>query len=375
MKSCARLACPICGATGRVVPAGMQRATYRHLKKMSRGGTPIDWCCPDCPQRGITDFVDMDTNRHPKNNDATTLDEERRPEEPTIGEDTTPDDLPEDTDATTIDEERRPEEPVMDEDTTPDDLPEDTDATTIDEERRPEEPVMDEDTIPNDLPENNDATTIDEERRPEEPVMDEDTTPDDLPEDTDATTIDEERRPEEPAMDEDTTPDDLPENTDATTIDEERRPEEPVMDEDVIPDNLAEDRPMQFTIVEDETQRGKGRLHDSWGFRYTKKKDTKSGAYWVCSVRSAYGKCYATVIQRGDTFCMGRHPHTHEAPASTLLRTKIRVAVKRRAREEDSSGRQIAEEVIEDQRKPDSHSLLRPDVEARAANRERARER
>ena len=55
---------------------------------MIQGGTPIDWCCPDCPQRGITDFVDMDANRHPENNEATTIDEERRPEEPVMDEDT-----------------------------------------------------------------------------------------------------------------------------------------------------------------------------------------------------------------------------------------------------------------------------------------------
>ena len=79
-----------------------------------------------------------------------------------------------------------------------------------------------------------------------------------------------------------------------------------------IPDDLSEDRLAEFIIIEDGTQRGRRQLHDTQGFTNTKK-DTTVCAYLVCSVRSVYGKCHVTVIQWGDTFCMGQLLHIHTA--------------------------------------------------------------
>ena len=219
----------------RTCGTGMPRGTYRHLMKMSRDGAPFAWYCPECPQRGIADFVDMDDRQ------------------------TEPADIA--------------------------DQPADIADQPADIAGQP-------------------ADIADQ--------------PADIA--------------DQPADDFDID----------VTIDEGQPPEEPLIADDRIPDDLPDDRPTEFIIVEDGTQRRGKRLHDTHGFTYTKKKDTKAGAYWVCSVRSVYGKCHATVIQRGDTFCRGTHPHTHAAPASSLLRTKIRAAVKRRAvEEEESSGRQI----------------------------------
>ena len=55
------LLCDCCNTwRHRTCGTGMPRGTYRHLMKMSRDGAPFAWYCPECPQRGIADFVDMD---------------------------------------------------------------------------------------------------------------------------------------------------------------------------------------------------------------------------------------------------------------------------------------------------------------------------
>ena len=69
-----------------------------------------------------------------------------------------------------------------------------------------------------------------------------------------------------------------------------------------IPDDLSEDRLTEFILIEDKTQQGRRRLHGTQAFTYNKKKDTKVCAYLVCSVRSVYGKCHATVIQGGVAY-------------------------------------------------------------------------
>ena len=97
---------------------------------------------------------------------------------------------------------------------------------------------------------------------------------------------------------------------------------------------------------------------------------------WRCSVRSKTLTCRATVLQDGDTFTRGLHPHVHPADPTTAVKARVTAKVKTAAVQKKNvftPASDLVEEAIADE--DTAAPLPAPGNIARAANRLRHKHR
>ena len=127
--------------------------------------------------------------------------------------------------------------------------------------------------------------------------------------------------------------------------------EEPSL-EDAVPNDIsyiAEDgRLVEYTIVENGSQKGGLKLADSNGYTYTVKKRRKNGQIdWACSIRNKVVWCKASLKQNGMSFVRGPQPHIHTGIAGAKEATEIRAEIKNTAAKEVfTSSSQIVKKVL-----------------------------
>lgn len=136
--------------------------------------------------------------------------------------------------------------------------------------------------------------------------------------------------------------------------------------------DIPADAAVTYTIHESGTQRGKPRLTDSLGYSYAIKTKTSKRIRWICSVRSYMNqRCYAAVIQEGQTFTMGAKEHIHPAEPGATNMTQVTVALKKQAREQVYHPAMTLVDNAMLQLPPDAHQLPKPLNLKRTANRVR----
>ncbi|XP_078316314.1 uncharacterized protein LOC144620219 isoform X2 [Crassostrea virginica] len=78
-----------------------------------------------------------------------------------------------------------------------------------------------------------------------------------------------------------------------------------------IDDTVLDEEEVRFEVLEKGSKRGGALLVSTDGFSYGIKRKNKETNIWTCSVRPSKLRCHATVLQRGNSFVRGAHPHLH----------------------------------------------------------------
>lgn len=107
--------------------------------------------------------------------------------------------------------------------------------------------------------------------------------------------------------------------------------QESAINESAIEHRTEQVETVTYQILEQGTLRARNKLIDSNGYTYNIRTHSKAATYWQCSVRPKVNRCKASVVQRGDSFCLGKSGHNH-APKTVLnARTRISARVKQQA--------------------------------------------
>lgn len=107
--------------------------------------------------------------------------------------------------------------------------------------------------------------------------------------------------------------------------------QESAINEPAIEHRTEQVETVTYQILEQGTLRARNKLIDSNGYTYNIRTHSKAATYWQCSVRPKVNRCKASVVQRGDSFCLGKSGHNH-APKTVLnARTRISARVKQQA--------------------------------------------
>ena len=98
---------------------------------------------------------------------------------------------------------------------------------------------------------------------------------------------------------------------------------------------LRDDDELRFYVINGATEKGRTKLIDSYGYDYTLKKMNKDGVScsWRCSRRNKGEECYATVLQNGEVFKLGKNEHNHETQERSPLIALVQAEIKRQAAE------------------------------------------
>ena len=125
-----------------------------------------------------------------------------------------------------------------------------------------------------------------------------------------------------------------------------------------------------FQVITKSSQKGKDVLIEKVGYAYVLNLQRNMVNYWRCSVRNKYVICPARVTQRGNIFTRGSNGHNHQANPGKIVKTKLSITVRNRAKSELFVP---AAEIVETALVP---YATRPDLPsianlARAANRAR----
>ena len=132
-------------------------------------------------------------------------------------------------------------------------------------------------------------------------------------------------------------------NHQPAVVEEDSNTSSSISEDSVVADDVA----ISYTIVENSTQRNRSKLIDSFGFSYTLKKATTNTTYWRCSTRNSHVQCRASVMQNGDEYVPGIHPHLHGSPGCTPTTAGLMAEVKKRAADDlFKPATAIVEEVI-----------------------------
>ncbi|XP_063053962.1 uncharacterized protein LOC134448133 [Engraulis encrasicolus] len=139
-----------------------------------------------------------------------------------------------------------------------------------------------------------------------------------------------------------------------------------------LPEMILPDCPITFEqIAGGATGRGDILLADSYGFTYSKKRETNACITWVCSKKRL--QCRATVKQVGEDYTLGTQDHNHPSNPEKVATAKARALVKEAAMTDFVKGAgKLAEEALDLLNKDEPLPDVCRDSLARAANRARA---